>query len=304
LLFSKRIRNNRLSSHVSLINKIVKSKLIKISFLSLVGLFASLIITNIDYLFISTYLDIRSLSIFQVFIKIQGILISITFLLNSSITPVLVKSYSHKAFSPCSIIYVNYSKWLTTFSSLIAFVLLILIDNVINIWVGNSLYVGDLFVFLSGIYFFFFSSINLNYILINSLNFISKSLPVLLLEIILKVFLMVVFIQFIGINSIALSQVFSTLLSSFIFFPRVLKESSNGVFNYSNKKIINYFIYFFFPLYFLIFLIKISNTFYLIKYLFYLILLLFFILITYFQNRNEINNFISSLFKARKNLID
>lgn len=192
------------------------------------GSVASMVVLNTDNIVISHFLGIESVTPFAITFKIYMILFNIIYVLNSSIVPLIgrkigegnvndVQTIYERTFYV--IIYVGGGIWIGAVG---------FFKNLIILWSGINGYAGFMALFFLGAYSYVFAIVNLNYIMINTFNYIKGIVWIVWAEAIINLGTSIFFLKYWGLGGVALGTFLGTFLSPFFLFPIVLKKRSNN----------------------------------------------------------------------------
>lgn len=193
-----------------------------------VGSVASMIVLNTDNIIISNYLGVQEVTPYALTFKLYMILFNIIFVLNSSIVPIIGRKISEKNVNDTKkiydrtfylILYTGGGIWIGSVA---------LFKNLIILWSGIDGYAGFMTVFFLGAYTYVFATVNLNYIMLNTFNYLKGIVWLVWIEAIINLGASVLFIKYWGIGGVALGTFLGAFLGSMFLYPLVLKKKSHG----------------------------------------------------------------------------
>lgn len=224
----------------------------------MLGALASMFVLNTDNIVIAKYIGINHVTSFSVTYKLYTTIFSIIFLLNSSIVPIIGKNIANKKY--INYVYKNTLFLVVIFGGLFWVGTLSIGKSIIYLWVGERGYAGVYVLFFLGAYSYIFSIVNLNYVLINTLNLLKGVVYITLLEGILNLILSIFFGKLFGLSGIALGTFLGTFISPFIIFPILLKKRTNNLILQNNNFIKKHFLFSLTPTIIIAFFISVHNT--------------------------------------------
>jgi O-antigen/teichoic acid export membrane protein len=207
----------------------------------MLGALASMFVLNTDNIVIAKYIGIEYVTEFSVTFKIYTTVFSLIYLFNSSIVPLVGKNIFDK----------NYIKktYNNTLLTVIIFGGLFWVGTVafgktlIYLWVGKNGYAGVLVLVFLGAYSYIFSIVNLNYIMINTLNHLKGIVFITWLEGILNLIFSIYLGKLFGLAGIAAGTFLGTFLSPFFFFSIILKKRTENLIFQNNIFILKHFLF-------------------------------------------------------------
>jgi putative peptidoglycan lipid II flippase len=125
--------------------------------------------------------------------------------------------------------------------------LLFFSKEVVELWTNEDSFGGYLLFFSLGFYGYILSYVTTYATVIWSLNKAKKTLFVAWGEAILNLILSIILIQFLGIGGVALATAFSSLLTGFVFLPKMLKKMTDGGVSYDFSYMKNQFYFLVMP---------------------------------------------------------
>lgn len=297
-------KNNHIKDFIELKNDDTKYKLILITgFRCLLGTMAWMLVGNTDNIVISKILGPEFVASYSITYKLFTLIFTLIYILNSSIVPLIGREINN-----LNIVKEIYKRTYITvvfFGGLMWLGSIGLFKIIIFFWTGENGYAGDSVVFLFGAYSYIYGISNLNYIVLNTFNYIKKTVLIVWIEGIINLCLSIVLIKYLGLAGVALGTFLATLITSFIFFPKILKRESNGEIEQNYKFLIKHFIISLLPNILTIFYFnKIIKNIYIMIFLTILCVLLYIVLF-YKIVSNEYKKFILDnivkMFKWRRN---
>jgi O-antigen/teichoic acid export membrane protein len=207
---------------------------------AMLGGIASMLVLNMDNIVITNYLGVSYVTSFSITFKLYTIIFSLIFVFNSALVPLIginvhdngnIKKIYNKSLILITII--GGLCWVGTFAFGKA---------LIFSWVGSEGYAGTMALFFLGAYSYVFSIVNLNYVLINTLNHLKNIVYITMLEGLLNLFFSIFLGIKFGLVGIAAGTFLGTFLAPFIIFPIVLKKRTNNVIVQNNSFILKHFL--------------------------------------------------------------
>jgi O-antigen/teichoic acid export membrane protein len=205
--------------------------------LSLYGM-ALLIPTSISNLIISNSISVGSVTPYQLTYKLFYVAFAFLSAINLSAAPLYGKEFSsnnwkwivakYESFFMLSVL-VGGGIWLGG---------MLFLKDIIYIWVGHQGYAGILTVALLGAWIFVSSLSNVNYIIINSLNYTKGIALISWFEVIIFIISSFILVQHLGIAGIAASLLIGSLLVTQWALPAMLYRKSQKKLRYNPKILI------------------------------------------------------------------
>jgi O-antigen/teichoic acid export membrane protein len=245
----------------------------------MLGALASMFVLNTDNIVIAKYVGINHVTSFSVTYKLYTTVFSIIYLLNSSIVPIIGKNIANKNY--INYVYKNTLFLVVIFGGLFWVGTLSIGKSIIYLWVGEKGYAGVYVLFFLGAYSYIFSIVNLNYVLINTLNLLKGVVYITWLEGILNLILSIFLGKHFGLSGIALGTFLGTFISPFIIFPIILKKRTNNLISQNNNFIKKHFLFSLAPTIIIAYIISVHKTIIAYDLLYTFILCLIYLFLSY-----------------------
>jgi O-antigen/teichoic acid export membrane protein len=206
----------------------------------MLGAVASMFVLNTDNIVIAKYIGIQYVTEFSVTFKIYTTVFSLIYLFNSSIIPLVGKNILDKKY--LSKIYNNTLLTVIIFGGLFWVGTVAFGKTIIYLWVGKNGYAGVSVLIFLGAYSYIFSIVNLNYIMINTLNHLKGIVFITWLEGILNLVFSIFLGKSFGLAGIAAGTFLGTFLSPFFLFSFILKKRTENLIFQNNNFILKHFL--------------------------------------------------------------
>ena len=193
------------------------------------GSVASMVVLNTDNFVISHFLGIEKVTPFAITFKLFILCFNFIYIFNSSIIPLVGKSIGKGDMNYIKELYQRTFYLISWIGGGIWIGSISLFKTFIINWSGVEGYAGLMALFFLGGYSYIFSIVNLNYIMINTFNFIKGMVWIVWLEAIINVVTSIFLSKYFGLGGVALGTFLGTLLSPMILFPIYLKKRSRGL---------------------------------------------------------------------------
>lgn len=254
----KREANSELHS-VNLYDSDTSYKTIMITgYRCMLGAVAAMFLLNTDNIIIAKYLGIEFVTEFSVTFKLYTTVFSLIYLFNSSIVPLVGKNISDRKY--LNKIYNNTLLTVIIFGGLFWVGAVAFGKTLIYLWVGKNGYAGVFVLIFLGAYSYIFSIVNLNYIMINTLNHLKGIVLITWIEGILNIVLSIFLGKIFGLAGIAAGTFLGTLLSPFLLFSIILKRRTDNLIFQNNSFILKHFLITIIPSILLAYLINQNST--------------------------------------------
>jgi len=199
------------------------------------GSVASMIALNTDNLVISHFLGVEFVTPYAVTFKLFTILFNLIFIINSSLVPILGRLIGKNDYHTANKIY-KYTSFLTMYIGGGIFIgSLAFFKNLIFMWSGETGYAGTGTLLFLGAYSYIFCVVNLNYIIINTFNYIKGSMWIIWGEALLNLSLSIILSFKFGITGIAIGTFLGALVFPGVFFPIIITKRSEKKLEYDKR---------------------------------------------------------------------
>lgn len=277
------------------------SNIIGTGYRCLMGAIASMFVLNTDNIVIAKFIGINYVTQFSVTFKIYTTAFSIIYLFNSSIVPLIGRNINNKEY--IKKIYNNTLFAISIFGGLIWVGTVSFGKELINLWVGDDGYAGVFVLIFLGAYSYIFSIVNLNYILINSLNLLNRIVYVTWLEGILNLVFSILLGMKFGLIGIAAGTFLGTFLSPFFLFSYILRKRTENLILQDDNYIVKHFLISLLPTIFLGYLINMSQSIIIITITKTALLCILYLILSYICLPPEYKIFVQNTFRKKKFLI-
>lgn len=265
----------------------------------MLGTIASMVVLNTDNIVIAKILGVEFVTPFSVTFKLCTIIFALIYLINSSIIPLIGKNiedmyYLNKIYSKTlyTSIFIGGLFWV----GIIAFG-----KTLIFLWVGKNGYAGFFVLLFLGGYSYIFSIINLNNIIINSLNLIKGFFYITWFEGLLNLSFSIFLAKYFGLAGIAGGTFLAGLISPLFLGSLFLKKRSQSKIKQNNKIILKHFFISVAPSILMAYIINISDLSLILTTFFTILLCLFYFIVSYLSLSKEFKNLSSlNIFKFNK----
>ena len=211
-----------------------------------VGVAAS-VVWSTDNLIISHFLSPEQITPYAIAFKIFAFTLIFSTVINGVIGPLYGNAYSIRDYTTIKKYSSVIFKFLPIVSIFVWMSLLFFSKEVVELWTNEDSFGGYLLFFSLGFYGYILSYVTTYATVIWSLNKAKKTLFVVWGEAILNLILSIILIQFLGIGGVALATAFSSLLTGFVFLPKMLKKITDGGVSYDFSYIKNQFYFLVMP---------------------------------------------------------
>lgn len=222
-------KNNDISYRVILIT----------GFRCLLGSIASMIVLNTDNIVISKVIGVRYVSSYSITFKLYTLIFTVIYIFNSSIIPLIGREIENDSFIRKTYLKTYYG--ITILGGLVWIGAVAILKIIIYLWTGKEGYAGEGVVFFLGAYSYIFAIVNLNYIMINSFNYIKGIAIITWLEGGTNLIISILLAKNYGLTGVAIGTFLGTFLFPFFLFPIVLKKRSNELIIQDNLFTIKHF---------------------------------------------------------------
>ncbi|MEG1942053.1 MAG: oligosaccharide flippase family protein [Cetobacterium sp.] len=217
---------NKDKKYVEIENMDTNYKFILVTgFRCLLGSIASMVVLNTDNIVISKIMGVDSVTSYSITFKLYTLAFTLIYIFNSSIIPLIGKEIQNKNF-----IKETYQKTyygIVLLGGLFWIGAVAILKIIIYLWTGKDGYAGEGVVFFLGAYSYIFAIVNLNYIMINSFNYIKGIAMITWLEGGANLLISIYLSKSYGLVGIAIGTFLGTFLFPFFLFPIVLKSRTN-----------------------------------------------------------------------------
>ncbi len=271
--------------------------IIKTSYRCMLGALASMFVLNSDNIVIANILGVEFVTPFSVTFKIYTSIFSLIYLVNSSIIPLIGRNI-------LDINYINKVYNNTLFFALILGGLFWIgtvsfAKTLIYMWVGPSGYAGVFALIFLGGYSYIFAIVNLNNIVINSLNLLKGYAYITWFEVFLNLTFSIILGKIYGLGGIAAGTFLGVFISPFIIGSIFLSNRSNNMIIQNNYFIIRHFLWAVIPFIFLAYFINMLEISIFENFSYTFILCLTYLFISYLclsvKTKIELNEYIKNL---------
>jgi O-antigen/teichoic acid export membrane protein len=195
----------------------------------MLGAVASMFVLNTDNIVIAKFIGIKFVTEFSVTFKLYSTVFTLIYLFNSSIVPLIGKNIHNDKY--ISKIYNNTLYTVSIIGGLLWLGTVSIGKLLIFNWVGIDGYAGVFVLIFLGAYSYVFSIVNLNYIMINSLNLLKGVVFITWFEGLLNLTLSVYLGKKFGLGGVAAGTFLGTFVSPFFLFSYILKKrTSHNIF--------------------------------------------------------------------------
>lgn len=209
------------------------------------GAIASIVVFNTDNIVISKILGINFVTPYSTTFKLYSLAFTLIYIFNSSIIPLIGKEIHDKEY--LKKIYEKTFYSVSILGGLFWCGGILALKKIIILWTGEKGYAGEGVVFFLGAYSYIFAVVNLNYIVINTLNFIKGVALITWLEGGINLIISIILAKKYGLMGIAIGTFCGTFFFPYIFFQRILKKKTNKVIAQDNKFILKHFTFVLLP---------------------------------------------------------
>lgn len=237
--------------------------------------------TNISNLIISNTLNVSSVTPFILNYKLYYMAFLFITAINLSSAPLFGKEYGQKNWYWIKNAYHNFFIITVVLGGAICLGGLLFLRDILYLWVGSEGYAGFGLIVILGLYFFFNSISNINYIIINSLNYTSKIGFISWAETGLFILFSIVFVKYVGVYGVALGMLIGSVGITQWALPLIIYRRSEKRLKYNLKIVL---LIFFFLLVSIPVAITIQNIIALWYFRVLLGIILFFLYIIYVKN--------------------
>lgn len=242
---------------------------------SMLGAIASMFVLNTDYIVIAKCLGLEFVTSYSITFKLYTTIFALIYIINSSIIPLIGKNFDNKIY--IEKMYIKSFITITIFGGLLWIGVLAFGKTIIYQWVGMDGYAGFSVMFFLGAYSYIFAIVNLNYIMINTFNYIKGIAYITWLEGLLNLGFSIVLCKVFGLAGIAIGTFLGTFIAPFFLFPLVLKKRTSNLINQDNLFLVKHLFFSITPCLIIAYFInKIENDFFLVFFLTVLLCLFYF----------------------------
>lgn len=189
------------------------------------GSIASMVVLNTDNIVISKMIGVEAVSAYSITFKLYTLVFTVIYILNSSIIPLIGREIENNYF--INNIYLKTYYGINILGGLIWIGAVSILKIVIYLWTGKEGYAGEGVVFFLGAYSYIFAIVNLNYIMINSFNYMKGIAIITWLEGATNLIISIFLSKYYGLVGIAIGTALGTFIFPFFLFPIILKNRSN-----------------------------------------------------------------------------
>lgn len=204
-----------------------------------VGIAAS-IVWSTDNLVITHFLSAEYVTSYTIAFKMFTYIFIFSAIINGVVGPIYGNAYAKNNFEKINIYLSTILKLLPILGGAVWFSLLFFSKDIIDLWTGNEkAFGGYLLIFSLGLYGYILAYVNTYATLLNSFNYVNKTLHIAWGEAFLNIILSIILIKFFGIGGVALATALSAFFTAFIFLPKsIVKLTKKQIyFNYTfNQK--------------------------------------------------------------------
>lgn len=216
---------------------------IKVFFINL----AAMVIWNTDNLVISHFINVKSVTPYTITYKLYHLLYSVLIIVNSSIMPLIGKEVAEGNWQWLNKTYNNFLVLVAFLGGLTWLGGVLFARDFVYLWVGPQGYAGLTASFFLGGYSYLMIVINLNSLMLSSLNYLKKLPAASWLESILNIGLSIWLLKYFGLGGVAMGTFLGALLAPAWIFPILVKRGTNNKVRYNYSFIIKQFLFFIVP---------------------------------------------------------
>lgn len=258
------------------------------------------IIWGIGIFFVSHILSLSQVTIYSLTMKIYVYIYYAFIIINGVIAPLYGKCYSESNWNKIKKIFNIMIMFFPFLGGLIWIGTLYFMKDVISLWSGSKdFYIGDLFVFFMGGFFYFTGYINSYITLLYSIGKIKNTIHIRWKEIVLNIIVTLISTYFLGLVGVSIGAFFAIFIISFRNYPKyVRKNTQNKIsLNFTIQK--KHFIYALLPNIIIVFFVNNFIDLTAVKILFFASSFLYYCLVSFYILQIRYKIYFLRLFKLK-----
>ena len=263
------------------------------------------IIWGIGIFFVSHMLSLESVTIYSLTMKIYIYIFYTYIIVNSVVAPLYGKYFSDNNWNEIKKIFNLLTLLLPFLGGFIWIGTLYFMSNIITLWTGSiEFYIGHLFVFIIGIFFYFIGYINSYITLLYSIGEIKNIIYIRWKEVVVNLSVTFIAIYFMGVVGVAIGMSLAIVLVSVSYLPKYVQIASNGEINLNFSIQKKHFLFVLLPNIVIAFSVTYFVEIFLIKLLFFVVMSTIYMLSSWHMLPAKDKVYIMSLLNYKKGIVE
>lgn len=184
---------------------------------------------NTDNVVIANALGMEDVTRYSITFKLFAIAYSLMNIVGGALNPIFAKEYALRNWEWINRTYLLATTLLAFIGGGICIGGVLLSNEIITMWAGDSGYAGLVVVTILGVYSYFLSANNIDAGIINTCNYTKGIAWMYLLSSAMKLAISVVLVQYFGLAGVAIGTLAASALFTSWLFPLWIKKYSNGM---------------------------------------------------------------------------
>lgn len=242
---------------------------------------AAMVIWNTDNIVIAHFIDIKKVTPYSLTYKFYNLIFTLLIIINTAINPIIGKEIANKNWEWLDKVFNHFLVIVAFFGGLTWLGGILFAKDFIYLWIGNQGYAGLMVCFFLGGYSYLMIVINLNSMLLTSMNYLNNIPIISWAESLLNIGLSIFLLRFFHLGGVAMGTFLGSLLTTAWLFPLLIQKKMKNKINCNFSFIFKHFLILILPLLFLSLWIQLSVNFLYLRIVFGAIIILIYLIFSY-----------------------